>query len=67
MICQACRDHHHGECRGGSWCDCQHQATPATRDGPPGPPPDPGAEGGPRDGEGAAGRSEPPVNWKRQG
>ncbi|MFI7036446.1 hypothetical protein ACIBI0_07150 [Microbispora rosea] len=25
MICPACREHRHEECRGGSWCDCQHQ------------------------------------------
>jgi hypothetical protein len=24
MICKPCRDRHHHECRGGSWCDCQH-------------------------------------------
>ncbi|HEX2315892.1 MAG TPA: hypothetical protein VHJ17_19255 [Thermomonospora sp.] len=59
MICQACRDRHHGDCRGGSWCACQHRTAPATpaqkraaereagREGPPG--------------------AEPPVNWVRQG
>ena len=25
MICPACRDRRHSECRGGSWCDCQHR------------------------------------------
>ncbi|WP_157610142.1 hypothetical protein [Spirillospora albida] len=25
MICQPCRDRRHDQCRGGSWCDCQHQ------------------------------------------
>jgi hypothetical protein len=24
MVCQACRDQRHPECRGGNWCDCQH-------------------------------------------
>ncbi|XVQ08768.1 hypothetical protein ACQP1W_40420 [Spirillospora sp. CA-255316] len=79
MICQACRDDRHGECRGGSWCDCQHQPSPATRRAAPGTAPEAGADGGPdggtdggaeggrRGGERSAGRSEPPVNWKRQG
>ena len=39
VICQACRERRHEACRGGSWCDCQHQSAdrpvePAT--GPPG-------------------------------
>jgi hypothetical protein len=25
MICVECRRRHHGDCRGGNWCDCQHQ------------------------------------------
>ena len=25
MICKPCCDRHHEECKGGSWCDCQHQ------------------------------------------
>ncbi|WP_275956153.1 hypothetical protein [Nonomuraea sediminis] len=25
MICQSCKDSRHEDCRGGSWCDCQHQ------------------------------------------
>ncbi|MFC3982372.1 hypothetical protein [Streptosporangium jomthongense] len=29
MICASCKERRHGECRGGSWCDCQHQ--PETR------------------------------------
>jgi hypothetical protein len=24
MICQACKERRHAECRGGTWCDCQH-------------------------------------------
>jgi hypothetical protein len=27
MICVACRERRHENCRGGNWCDCQHQAT----------------------------------------
>ncbi|MDP9841239.1 hypothetical protein [Streptosporangium lutulentum] len=26
MICNECKERRHEECRGGSWCDCQHQA-----------------------------------------
>ncbi|WP_433500535.1 hypothetical protein ACQP1K_09705 [Sphaerimonospora sp. CA-214678] len=25
MICTACKDRRHQDCRGGSWCDCQHK------------------------------------------
>ncbi|MFG2073405.1 hypothetical protein [Nonomuraea maritima] len=25
MICERCKDKRHEECRGGSWCDCQHR------------------------------------------
>ncbi|MEU4576479.1 hypothetical protein ACBI99_10140 [Nonomuraea sp. ATR24] len=25
MICERCKERRHDECRGGSWCDCQHQ------------------------------------------
>lgn len=33
MICEACRDRRHGDCRGGTWCDCQHKpAEDATAD-----------------------------------
>lgn len=28
FICGECRDEHHGECRGGTWCDCQHRSRP---------------------------------------
>jgi hypothetical protein len=34
MICVPCREHHHEECPGGTWCDCQHQP-PAERAEPP--------------------------------
>lgn len=25
MICEACRERRHRDCRGGTWCDCQHK------------------------------------------
>ncbi|WP_433473031.1 hypothetical protein ACQPZP_29750 [Spirillospora sp. CA-142024] len=58
MICESCRERRHEECRGGSWCDCQHLPAPATpggerRGGAPGTP--------------AGEDAEPPVNWRRQG
>jgi len=28
VICGACRQQRHIDCRGGTWCDCQHR-TPA--------------------------------------
>lgn len=28
MICEACREHHHDDCLGGTWCDCQHRPLP---------------------------------------
>jgi len=38
MICRACREQRHEQCRGGNWCDCQHRritrVPPVT--GPPG-------------------------------
>jgi len=37
MICVPCRKHHHEECPGGTWCDCQPQ--PPAESGT-----DPGAE-----------------------
>ena len=39
MICDACRQRRHAECKGTSWCDCQHrkpEPTPPVT-GPPGP------------------------------
>ncbi|WP_131732616.1 hypothetical protein [Actinomadura formosensis] len=59
MICPACRDHRHEECRGGSWCDCQHRPPPATPEG--------GRRPGDRAGRPGGEDAEPPVNWKRQG
>ncbi|MEV5708421.1 hypothetical protein [Actinoallomurus sp. NPDC052274] len=53
MICEACRERRHDECRGGTWCDCQH--LPPESDGP--------EEQRPEAGEGP----EPGVNWLRQG
>ncbi|MFA1545461.1 hypothetical protein [Actinomadura chokoriensis] len=55
MICQSCRERRHEECRGGSWCDCQHAAAPAKPDG--------GRRADARTGDDA----EPRVNWRRQG
>jgi hypothetical protein len=57
MICEACRERRHGDCRGGTWCDCQHQ--PAGDDIAPA---EPAATAEPDD-EGP----EPKVNWLRQG
>ncbi len=34
MICVPCRKHHHEDCPGGTWCDCQHQ--PALESAPGG-------------------------------
>ena len=53
MICEACRDRRHGACRGGTWCDCQHQ-----------PPADDAQPTEVREEEDGA---EPGVNWLRQG
>lgn len=25
MICQDCKDRNHKDCKGGTWCDCQHK------------------------------------------
>jgi hypothetical protein len=25
MVCPSCKAKRHEECRGGNWCDCQHQ------------------------------------------
>ncbi|MGH3381532.1 MAG: hypothetical protein ACRDP6_43065 [Actinoallomurus sp.] len=74
MICEACRERRHSECRGGTWCDCQHKP-PATE--PPTTEP-PATE--PHDDQSVAepaeqptdeppedGGSEPRVNWLRQG
>ncbi|MER7545167.1 hypothetical protein ABTW95_19425 [Spirillospora sp. NPDC127506] len=63
MICPSCRERRHEECRGGSWCDCQHLPPLATPEGRrrSGRPSEPGA--GPAAGENA----EPGVNWRRQG
>ncbi|WP_255529732.1 hypothetical protein [Planomonospora sp. ID91781] len=34
MICDSCKDRHHEDCRGGSWCDCQHQPPAEPRESP---------------------------------
>ena len=67
MICEACRERRHGECRGGTWCDCQHKP-PATE-----PNDDQIAEPAEEPADEPSGRpaaddgSEPRVNWLRQG
>jgi hypothetical protein len=61
MICEACRDRRHGDCRGGTWCDCQHQ--PAENAPAPAEPAEP-AEPDQIDGDEGP---EPGVNWLRQG
>ncbi|MEV7006308.1 hypothetical protein [Streptosporangium sp. NPDC051022] len=33
MICDRCKERRHDECRGGSWCDCQHQPTGKAAEG----------------------------------
>jgi len=69
MICEACRERRHGECRGGTWCDCQHKppATepPATEPHDDQPTAEPAEQlaDGPYEDDG----SEPRVNWLRQG
>ncbi|WP_269750639.1 hypothetical protein [Microbispora sp. ATCC PTA-5024] len=35
MICEACAGRRHEECRGGSWCDCQHQQPRETGEAEP--------------------------------
>lgn len=35
MICEPCKDKSHAECKGGTWCDCQHRP-PAQRIAPAG-------------------------------
>lgn len=60
MICRSCRERHHEDCRGGSWCDCQHKpGSGAPAAGAP------AAER--RAGPATGGKAEPPVNWRRQG
>jgi hypothetical protein len=63
MICEACRERRHGECRGGTWCDCQHkppaeELTGRAAEEPAHEPADQATE---------SGGSEPRVNWLRQG
>lgn len=31
MICVDCRQRHHEDCPGGTWCDCQHQPSGQAR------------------------------------
>ncbi len=32
MVCLDCRQRHHENCPGGTWCDCQHQPPPEARE-----------------------------------
>lgn len=32
LICNRCAKHNHDTCRGGTWCDCQHQAPQVTQE-----------------------------------
>jgi hypothetical protein len=71
MICEACRERRHGDCRGGTWCDCQHKP-PATE--PPddqiADPAETPAKIPAKEPTGASAEddgSEPRVNWLRQG
>jgi hypothetical protein len=61
MICEACRERRHGECRGGTWCDCQHRSSAEVHAADAEPRQDDGAGPGQDDG------AEPAVNWLRQG
>ncbi|GAA3260293.1 hypothetical protein GCM10020216_100020 [Nonomuraea helvata] len=58
MICESCKEKRHEDCRGGSWCDCQHQTDARTE-------PD-GAEAEAAT-EVETEMPEPTVNWLRQG
>lgn len=31
LICQSCKDKKHEQCRGKSWCDCQHRIPEETK------------------------------------
>jgi hypothetical protein len=33
MICDLCRNRHHEDCPGGTWCDCQHMPPAVTATG----------------------------------
>jgi hypothetical protein len=62
MICEACRERRHGECRGGNWCDCQHKPPAGHRPAEAGRGAGLGDDGDDRE-DGA----EPGINWLRQG
>jgi hypothetical protein len=66
MICEACRERRHGECRGGTWCDCQHKPPAGEAHGDQVADAEPGTKPGteqPAKDDG----SEPGINWLRQG
>ncbi|MEV4563696.1 hypothetical protein AB0K12_07990 [Nonomuraea sp. NPDC049419] len=62
MICDSCKDKRHGDCRGGSWCDCQHRvmSRPSDQDATQ-------ELTGDLTGELGESAPEPSVNWQRQG
>lgn len=64
MICEACRKRRHGECRGGTWCDCQHK--PCVKGHPENHPETHGEHRATEAGSGGD-ESEPGINWLRQG
>jgi len=67
VICAACREHRHGECRGGSWCDCQHLAVPATPERRRRDEAADSRDAAAPDRTDAPPAGEPRVNWRRQG
>jgi hypothetical protein len=70
MICEACRERRHGECRGGTWCDCQHEPPAGTLPTEAGSGTEPAGTGDGDEGGGGDDREdgpEPGVNWLRQG
>jgi len=61
MICVACRQRHHEDCPGGTWCDCQHLPAAGAEL------PAAGTEAGPSPGDNPVRSAEPAVNWIHQG
>lgn len=66
MICEACRERRHGECRGGTWCDCQHEPPAGARPAEAGSGTQPAGDGDDREDNREDG-PEPGINWLRQG
>jgi hypothetical protein len=57
MICDQCRERHHEDCPGGTWCDCQHEPPVAAETA------ETGKTG--KTGETTA-TTEPALSWIRQ-